>query len=130
MNFDLSRVDQGAFFLETAHVCLMREIGCLAHKSAATRYLAIPAAAASLALSLATVVASVGESIIKGLANILGAPFSKQCDFWRGVKQIFMHAPYKAIVNSTLTVGLPIFVLVVTVVHPKFLMALTVESES
>lgn len=52
-------------------------------------------AMSSAVITLAQCVAAVGETLIKGLANLFGAPFSKKCDALKGLKQIFVGVPHK-----------------------------------
>jgi len=54
-------------------------------------------AIASALLSLAERVASVGEAIIKGLANIFGSPFPNKCNALKGLEQIFIELPWHAL---------------------------------
>lgn len=48
----------------------------------------------SLAFELAKVVGLIGESVIKGLTNVFGSPFFKECEFLIGVKQLIVF-PFK-----------------------------------
>lgn len=48
------------------------------------------------ATGLAKRVSAVGEAVIKGLTNILGAPFSNKFDALKGLKQILVSVPFFA----------------------------------
>lgn len=53
---------------------------------------------ASGIIELTMRVAAVFESVIKGLANIFGSPFSKECSALKGLKQLFISSPFHLLV--------------------------------
>ena len=58
-----------------------------------TRSIGLPLALCSSLLDLAQAVSTIGELLIKGIANIFGSPFSEKCKCLNGVKQIFAQLP-------------------------------------
>jgi hypothetical protein len=54
-------------------------------------------AVASAVLTISQRIGVVGETIIKGLANIFGSPFAKKCKFLNGLTQIFIKLPLNVI---------------------------------
>lgn len=55
-------------------------------------------------LTIATKIALIFECIIKGLANIFGAPFTDDCSALTGLKQLFLEAPLQFAVILPLSV--------------------------
>lgn len=54
-------------------------------------------------LTMAKRVARVGESLLKGLINIFGAPLSDQCCAKRGLKMLFLETPFQLVVKLPLS---------------------------
>lgn len=55
-------------------------------------------------LTISKRIARVAECILKGLANIFGAPFSDKCNAPRGLKQLFLEAPWQLVVKLPLSI--------------------------
>ncbi|MEM1282145.1 MAG: hypothetical protein AAGG81_01185 [Chlamydiota bacterium] len=64
-------------------------------------------AVASSLLTLCERVGSVVETILKGLGNILIFPFTKKCEFLKGLKQLFIELPINvlSLIFSPLEIG-------------------------
>jgi len=62
-----------------------------------TRLAGFPVGLAQALLTIAGHVAELGESIIKGGCNLVGAPFSKKCKAIIGAKQLFLNVPLQAL---------------------------------
>lgn len=97
MSFDLSRNNQGTAWLVDKREGLREGLSELSIKSEWTCLLAAPAAIATAMIMLAEAVTLIGETIIKGLVNIIGAGFTCKCDFMRGMTQLFVTLPIAAI---------------------------------
>lgn len=69
-------------------------IELMGKKSEFTCLLALPVAVAGLCIDSVTLIASLGEMIIKGLVNIFGAPFSPTLDASRGMLVIATSIPF------------------------------------
>lgn len=61
------------------------------------RFTGLPIGVCFTLLSLAQTVSSIAESLIKGIFNIFGFPFSDECRPLTGVKQLFLQLPLKLI---------------------------------
>lgn len=77
------------------------------------RITGLPIALASASITLAERVSGVAEPIIKGLANLFGAPFSKKCNALIGLKQLFITTPIKVL---QLVIVTPIYITIGTIV--------------
>lgn len=76
---------------------IFNDIEDLANKSGFTRLIS-PLAGGYVFLSgIVEVVSQIGETLIKGLTNLFGAPFSERCNALRGVKQLFIKLPIKVV---------------------------------
>lgn len=60
-------------------------------------------------LTIAKRIACIAESLLKGVINIFGAPFSDQCDPVRGLKQIFVETPLQIVVKLPISLTMLIF---------------------
>lgn len=60
-------------------------------------------------LTIAKRVGRVGECILKGLINIVGAPCFENCNAVTGLKQLFLEAPWQLVVKLPLSVIMLIF---------------------
>ena len=67
-----------------------------------SRFIGVPSGHIFLTVDAIRRVSDIGETAIKGLANIFGAPFSGKCVFSRGVKQLFLETPRKIIFHAIL----------------------------
>lgn len=74
-------------------------------------------------LTLTKRISRVVESILKGFINIFGCPFSSECRFFRGVKQILWDAVWQAGVRLPLSLVFMVFGIFIKVVciaiYPK-----------
>ena len=93
MPFEFNHTMQSDIFFEGLKTSLYEKIAEASEKSSWMRASGPLVAIASAALTLSMRVAEVVESIIKGLANIFGSPFSEKCSALKGLKQIFISLP-------------------------------------
>jgi len=101
-SFNLSNAYQSMMFFEDVKSkALEKLIDFSKEHTNIARCIGLPLAFYSSLLDLAQAVSTIGELIIKGIANICGSAFLKECDFKKGVKQLFLQLPchiiYKAI---------------------------------
>lgn len=91
---DLSTTSQSTIFFEDLKMKASEKIVNFSkqHTNIA-RFTGLPIGLCFSLLNLAKAVSNIGETLIKGLANIFGSPFSEQCKFSKGVKQIFLQLP-------------------------------------
>lgn len=93
-NFNLSIISQSMMFFEDLKVSVSEKlINFSKQHTNIARFTGLPIALCSSLLDLAQTVSTIGESLIKGVANIFGSPFSEKCKFSKGVKQIFVQFP-------------------------------------
>lgn len=97
-NFNLSVTSQSAMFFEDLKIKASDKLieFSNSHTNLA-RFTGLSIGLCSSLLDLAQCVSNVGESAIKGVANIFGSPFSKKCSFKKGVKQLFVQVPLKLV---------------------------------
>ena len=96
MRFDLSNTCQSAIYFEDIKVKVKVNEKLIAFSKKHTniaRFTGLPIALCYSLLNIAKSVSGVAESVIKGIVNILGAPFSEECNFLNGLKQLFVQFP-------------------------------------
>lgn len=101
MKFDLKNVSQGFYFIEDQKDKMRSGIEFLGKKSSWTGLLALPATIGYLSLDIIKIVTFIGESVIKGLANLFGAPFNKNCDAKKGATILAVCAPLACLFAAT-----------------------------
>ena len=86
-----------------------------AHKTPLVRLGAPAVAVGSALLTIIFRVAAVGETTLKGVGNVFGAPFFNRCNFLRGVRQLYIDLPIKLYFVALTALEIPIGALVTTV---------------
>jgi hypothetical protein len=122
MSLELNHTMQSITFFEGLKTGLYEKASEASEKSSLMRASGPLVAIASAALTLSQRVAGVVEPIIKGLANIFGSPFSKNCSALKGLKQIFIQLPVKVLSLALSPVEIGIGALVTTLgmaISPK-----------
>lgn len=93
--FNCAVVDQSGDFFQAVKKDRFETLYALAKTYPnATRFIGLPIGLCEGLMEIAEVVALLGECLIKGVANIFGAPFCESCEFLRGCKQLFLELPY------------------------------------
>jgi len=95
MSFELHNVSQSSRFFKNAGL----HVDSWAHQASTKKSNLMRASGpiigvANAGLELSSRVATVAETIIKGLANVFGSAFTKKCDLYKGMKQIFFQLPF------------------------------------
>src|SRR5688500_257607 len=91
---DLSITCQSAMFFEDINSKANEKLIDFSKKHTnIARFIGLPIALCASLLDLAQAVTTLGECLIKGVANILGFPFSKECRLSKCVKQILLQFP-------------------------------------
>ncbi|MGA8163991.1 MAG: hypothetical protein WB791_03080 [Waddliaceae bacterium] len=100
-NFNFSITSQSAMFFQDLEIKASDKlIEFSENHTNVARFIGLPIGLCSSLLGLAQAVSNVGESAIKGIANIVGSPFSKKCSLTKGLKQLFIQAPLKLVYNG------------------------------
>lgn len=91
--FDFSNVAQSKYsFDEWSIHSYGQLIGFSKKHHTLARFIGLPLAVCSTLVNLASSIATIAESVFKGIGNVFGAPFSPKCDFLKGVKQLFVQS--------------------------------------
>ncbi len=93
MNFNLSNIAQSQKFFCDVKSDMYDAVNDSAKGSGWMRATGPIIAAGSALLNLSARVATIGENLVKGLANIFGSPVSKNCSAFQGLKQLFVQLP-------------------------------------
>lgn len=123
--FNLSVTSQSAIFFNDLKTDFSKKLVNFSNEhTTLARFTGLPIALCFSLLNLAESIATIGESLIKGIANIFGSRFSKDCTFAKGIKQIFLQLPLH-IVNCALR---PIDVCYDTLTTPFFMLVNPTDS--
>lgn len=93
MSFNLSSVAQSQKFFCDIKSDMYDNANDLAKTSGLMRASGPLLAAGSAFINTIGRVATVGETLIKGLANVFGSPVSENCSLLKGFKQLFIQLP-------------------------------------
>jgi len=97
MSFNLEVSTQAFNVINSAQTTIHTYFNTQCKKGGAARvftHLAgLPVGIASALIATTARVAKIGESIIKGLCNLFGSPFSSKCKAINGAKQLFLDCP-------------------------------------
>jgi hypothetical protein len=93
MNFKLSNVAQSQKFFCDVKSDMYDAVNDSAKGSSWMRAAGPIIATGSALITLSARVATIGEILVKGLANIFGSPISKNCSVLKGLKQLFVQLP-------------------------------------
>jgi hypothetical protein len=88
MAFDLNSTVQASTAIKNAQLNMLTSVNNAARRSNWIRLASPLIAVATAVLTVAKVVMFIAEPIIKGFADILGSPFSRNCSFFRGLKHL------------------------------------------
>ena len=109
-NFNFSIVCQSTiFFADLTIDASERLIEFSKTHNNIARFMGLPIALCFSLLDLAQAISTLGEVIIKGIANIFGSPFSEKYKFSKGVKQIFFQLPLNLLRS---VIGVPLKIVV------------------
>lgn len=97
MNFSFQTVEQADFIGSVVQRTLFEAVDKAAKENPWIRATALPVAMASCLLRVVIAVASVAETIIKGLGNIFGAAFSEDCSLSDGFADLTFNLAYRII---------------------------------
>jgi hypothetical protein len=101
VSFNLTSMTQGLFFIEEQKYKFLSGIEHLGKKSKLTGLLALPVTVVFSTLEAVKIITLIGESVIKGLANLFGASFNKNCDAKRGVFFLAICIPVAVVLSFT-----------------------------
>jgi hypothetical protein len=93
-NFNLAITSQSTMFFDDIKIkAYDKLIEISKEHEIAIRFIGLPLALCTSLIDLAEAISTIFESLIKGIINIVGSPFSEKCHVLKGVKQIFLQIP-------------------------------------
>lgn len=92
MPFNLSINDQSRLLEHNVKASMYRSLHRASHKSKFVAVLSVFIGIGSALISVITRIALFAEALIKGIGNLIGSIFSKQCSWKKGLQQL-SHAP-------------------------------------
>lgn len=95
MRLELNHTTQASMFFEDVKASMYEKVNQASQKSGLMRLAGPIIAVSSGVLTLADRVASIGETLIKGLVNIFGPP--KEANGLKGLEQIFIGVPVEVV---------------------------------
>lgn len=84
MSIEWDSVNACRSYFGSAQGALRDDVTALGRRSGWTRFLAVPVGISLALVEVVKTIATIGEAIFKGLANIFGSPFSDEFEFRRG----------------------------------------------
>lgn len=113
MSFDLSNATQSSSLEHAIKAKLYKSVYEKASKSSRKkqwiRWSGLGIGIVSGLLTLAKRVARIGESILKGMINLVGSLFSDACDAKLGLKQLFLDSTWQLVVKLPLSIIMLVF---------------------